>query len=286
MLGTVAFEKLSTEDFKWLQSWLKDCSAIVLEDGRKFVAEKRLHGLLWKHKVTTFKDLCHYLRQGTHHDLTADAIEAMTANETWFFRDPAYFELLRCSVLPGLIKARQESRQLRLWSAGCSSGQEAYSVAMLLKGLPELAGWDVTLFASDLSQRQIDRARRGIYTREEVNRGLPASMLTQYFQQDGIVWTAKEELRSRVQFQTLSLHEPWAPMPAFDLILLRNVLFYFDESTRLELLWRMRKQLAGDGCLMLGGLEKSDLLEGYELNGNEKSWVYRRTQWAPVAKAA
>jgi chemotaxis protein methyltransferase CheR len=286
MLGTVAFEKLSAEDFKWLQGWLRERSAIVLEDGRKFVAEKRLHALLWKHKVPTFKDLCLYLRQGTHDDLHADAIEAMTANETWFFRDPAYFEMLRSSILPALMKARQEKRQLRIWSAGCSSGQEAYSLAMLLQDIPQLADWDVCLQATDLSQRQIERARQGIYTREEVNRGLPSAQLMKHFQQDGIVWTVKEPLKKQVQFQTLTLHEPWAPMPAFDLILLRNVLFYFDESTRLELLWRMRKQLATDGCLLLGALEKSDLLEGFEQGGNEKSWYYRRTQWAPAAKAA
>ena len=286
MIGTVAFEKISAEDFQWLKNWIKDNTAIVMDDGRKFVAEKRLHSLLWKHKIPTFKELCKYLKVGLDAGLKADALEAITANDTWFFRDPHYFDLLKTQIIPHLMRTRQSSRKLRIWSAGCSTGQEAYSLAILLDTMPLLEGWDVQLMASDLSSRQIERAKQGVYSREEVNRGLPAVHLTKYFQQEGMAWAARESLKEKIQFNVIRLDEAWSPMPTFDLVLLRNVLIYFDEASRLDLLWRMRKQISVDGSLVLGSAEQNDLNDGFELAGHEKARYYQRIQGIVTAKAA
>jgi chemotaxis protein methyltransferase CheR len=259
MTTTVALERLAEEDFKALQKWLKLYGSISLGDSLRLVAEKSLHPLLWKHKIATFHELCGYLTRGLMFDLQNDVIEAITAKATSFFRDPACFEYLRTQVLPALIKSRAETRELRLWSAGCASGQEAYSLAMLLAGMPELDGWKLTLLATDISKRHIERARHGIFTREEISQGLPMIQLLEHFQQDGIVWTARPALRERIQFQVLRLDQAWEPMPAFDLILLRNVLSTLEEGKRTDLLFNAYDQTAADGYLMLGNHEKNEL---------------------------
>jgi chemotaxis protein methyltransferase CheR len=259
MTSTATIEKLAQEDFKSLQAWLLARGSVALGDSQLQAAEKRLYPLLWKHKVATFHELCAFLQRSTMAALHADVIEALTSNSTWFFRDPACFEYLRAHVLPQLIEARSASRELRVWSAGCSSGQEAYSLAMLLAAMPELDGWKVTLLASDLSQRQVDRARQGIYTRDEVSQGLPSALMLQHFQQDGIVWTARPALKERIQFQALRLDQSWPEMPGFDLIVMRNVLPTLEAGKRLCVLHDVYAQLAPEGVLMLGSQEENEL---------------------------
>jgi chemotaxis protein methyltransferase CheR len=285
MIGALALEKLSNDDFKWFQGWLKESSAIHMDDGRKFVAEKRLHPLLWKHKIPSFHELCAYLRRGLVLDLQADVMEAITGNDTWFFRDPAAFEQLRTLALPTLIKSRAQSRRLRIWSAGCATGQEAYSLAMILNGMPQLAEWDIQILATDLSKRHIDRATQGVFTRDEVSRGLATTQLLEHFTQDGLNWAVKPALRQKIQFQELRLDQPWGPLPAFDLIVMRNVLFHFDQTGRQDLCQRMQEQLGPEGILMLGANEHNELAEGFEALGEERHHFYRKLELA-TAKAA
>jgi chemotaxis protein methyltransferase CheR len=285
MTTTVALEKLAEEDFKALQKWLKLYGSIDLGDTQRLVAEKRLHPLLWKHKIATFHELCGYLTRGLMFDLQNDVIEAVTAKSTSFFRDPACFEYLRAQVLPALIKSRAETRELRLWSAGCGSGQEAYSLAILLSSLPELADWKISLLASDISKRHIARARQGIYTREEANQGLPMLQLLQHFQQDGLVWTARPELRERIQFQVLRLDQAWEPMPAFDLIVMRNVLATLEESKRPGILLDAYEQLAADGYLMLGNHEANEF-SAHDSDEDAYFHCYRHSAMAITTQAA
>ena len=277
MIGTTSFAKMEFEDFRWMQEWIYAYSAIIIEDGRKFVVEKKLHPILVKHKLPSFSAFFKMISSGYAAELHADTIEALTANETWFYRDPVHFELLKQRVLPDLIERHKHDRTLHIWSAGCSTGQEAYSLAMLLAETPALDGWKIWLLGTDLSYRQIQRAREGRYGREEASRGLPSAQLMRHFKQDGLQWQAKAELRASVEFQVLRLEQAWRPLPSFDLVLMRNVLFHFNEAHRLDLLWRVRKQMAHDGILMLGALEKNELADSFEAEGNERFPFYRKT---------
>jgi chemotaxis protein methyltransferase CheR len=259
MLGTTA-DRIRIDDFRWLQGLLQERSSVVLEDSRKFLAEKRLGHLVMRLGVPGFRELFAELKRGLSAPLIDEVVDLLAGGETWFFRDVAAFNQLRREVLPRLVAARRAERRLRLWSAGCGSGQEAYSLAMLLDHeVPELAAWDVQLLATDLLPSQVQRAKEGLYSREEVNHGLPAAMLPDYFEQEDLDWRVRAHLRSRVDFRVLRLDRPWeAGLPPFDLVLLRNVLVYFDAATRLDVLRRMEGQLAPDGCLLLGCREHLD----------------------------
>ena len=269
-------DSIRTDDYTWLQAWLHGHSSIVLEPGRKFLAEKRLRPLLWQHQMPDFKALFSQLKAQPSSPLAAEVLEALTQSETWFFRDMPFFELLRERLLPE-ARYRRAGKRVRIWSAGCSTGQEAYSLAMLLH-LTWGPNWTdhAQIVATDISPRQVAHAREGSYTREEVNRGLPINYLTRYFTQSGTHWKIAEELKQGIEFSPQRLDKPWHYHEEFDIILMRNVLVYFDESTRLELLWRTRKQLAEDGVLLLGALENCELKEGMPRQEGGKIWYYQR----------
>lgn len=270
-------QKISKEDFTWLQAWLFERSAIVLEDGRKFLAEKRLQPLLFHLHAADLGQLMGRLRAQPDGSLAAEVLEALTQSETWFFRDLPLFEHLRDQIVPSLL-AQQPSRPVRIWSAACSTGQEPYSLAMHLAGKlgPDWAR-RVQIDASDLSARQVAHAKDGAYARDEVNRGLPSMLLSRHFTQLGTRWHIEESLREAVSFEALRLDQPWEPRALYDVILLRNVLFYFNEGTRTELLWRIRKQLTPNGVLILGSAEQNDLDEGFDKLDLGRFWVYQRS---------
>jgi chemotaxis protein methyltransferase CheR len=276
-MGDLEFlEKIKPDDFEWLQGWLRKHSAIQLEPSRKFLAEKRLRPLLAPRGLPDLRTLFGLLRPGTDAGLEEEVLEALTKSETWFFRDMPVFEALRDSLLPGL-QAGAPDRRIRIWSAGCSTGQEPYSLAMHLEsrwGADWHRRFEIT--ATDLSARQVAHARDGAYDRESVNRGLPAAFLTRYFTQLGTRWHISEDLRAAVEFRPLRLDQPWTPMAPFDAILLRNVLPYFDEATRLDLLWRVRKQLAPGGILILGASETNELEGVFECADDGRCRVYRQ----------
>jgi chemotaxis protein methyltransferase CheR len=273
-----AWDGISPESYRFLQDYVYRESGIVLEDDKHYLLQARLMPILKKDQLRTIDEVCDRLRVGNT-DLRQRVVEAMTTNETLFFRDPAAFDALKTSVIPALVKAREASRRLSFWSAAASSGQEAYSLAILLLelGLPA-QGWNIQILGTDLSNQVLDRARQGRYMQIEVNRGLPAQYLVRYFSKQGLEWQLKDSVRSMVTFQKFDLRQSPAPLGAFDVVLCRNVLIYFDTPTKKKILTGLRSVFRDDGALLLGGAEAIlDLDAGYTRQVVGQASVYRRT---------
>jgi chemotaxis protein methyltransferase CheR len=209
--------------------------------------------------------------------LHRQVVEAMTTNETSFFRDFHPFEALRKIVLPDLIAKRGQTRELAIWCAACSAGQEPYSLAMLMREhFPQLAGWRVRILATDLSTDILARAREGRYSQIEVNRGLPAPLLLKYFRKQGCDWYLRDDIRRMVDFQIVNLAAPWPPLAPLDFVMLRNVLIYFSIETKKEILAKVRRVLKPDGYLFLGAAETTfNIDEGFERVQLERAACYR-----------
>ena len=253
---------LSIASFEFVRLVLRQRSAHCLEDDKAYLVETRLLPLARRHGFGSVEELVLRLRGRTNERLLAELVEAMAINETSFFRDGLPFEVLRQTVLPELVRRRADVRRLNVWSAGCSSGQEAYSIALLLRHhFPDLAGWGIRLLGSDLSAAMLERARQGCYSDLEVSRGLPAELLNGYFQRQADGWQIADDVRRMVEFRPINLNGPWPPLPPLDLVLLRNVLIYFDVPTRQQMLNRVRRVLRPDGYLLLGGAETTQNLD-------------------------
>jgi chemotaxis protein methyltransferase CheR len=247
---------LELEEFHFIREFVYRMASIVIEEDKHYLVEYRLTPLMEREGMRSFRHLVSELRQPTSTTLRSQVVAAMTTNETYFFRDALPFDALRRVVLPRLIERRRSARSLNLFFGGCSSGQEPYSVAMLLRSeFPELADWNLSLTAVDISGEMIRRARAGRYTQFEVNRGLPARMLVKYFQKEGIDWQLSEAIRSMVDFREVNLMQAFDSCFGVDLIFLRNVLIYFDQNFRGQLLEQIQRALRPDGCLMLGAAE-------------------------------
>jgi chemotaxis protein methyltransferase CheR len=254
---------LSQADFDYVRALVQKRSAIVLEDEKLSLAETRLEALARREGLDSVEQLLGRLRANPAKGLRQKVVEAMTANETGFFRDPRPFAMLKQVVVPELMKRRAAERRLHVWCAAGSTGQEPYSLAMLLReNFPGLAGWDVRIVASDLSAEALKKARRGRYSQPEVNRGLSADLLAKYFQRQGAEWQVKDDLRRMVGFCRINLIGPWPALPPLDVILIRNVLIYFDVATRRQILGKARRLLRPDGYLFLGGAETTIDLDG------------------------
>jgi len=256
-------EALSPGGYAYLQRLLAERTGIVLDAGKEYLAEARLHALMQSEGFRTVGSLLDALRADEHPGpLHRRAIEAMLNGETSFFRDHYPFEALRTTILPALIAKRAATRTLNLWCAASASGQEAYSLAMLLLELaPPLKDWNVTLLATDASEAMLERGRAGAYRQIEVNRGLPANYLVKYFERVGDEYRVKERVRAMVRFSHLNLVEPWPKLPPFDVILMRNVLLYFSSETRRTILQSVVKSLRSDGTMIVGGGETSLALD-------------------------
>ena len=267
---------LTTADFDYVRTFVRERSAIVLEPGKEYLVESRLKPLARTLGVDTINELIAQLRKGSV-DLQTAVVEAMTTNETSWFRDHHPFEVLRNAVIPYLIDRRSGTRTLRIWSAACSTGQEPYSLAMMLReSFPKLASWQVQIVATDLSTEVLDKAREGKYAQLEANRGLPAPMLVRWFDRDGMGWRVKPEIRAAVEFKELNLVRRWPSMQPWDLVLLRNVLIYFDPATKTDILGRVHSLLAPDGFLLLGAAETTlNTHGGFERVPYEKAGCYR-----------
>ncbi len=253
---------LETSNFEYVRAVLRERSGHHLEDDKAYLVETRLLPVARRHGLASVDDLVRRLRSRPNEKLLGELVEAMTINETFFFRDGHPWSALRQHVLPELIRRRSAVRCLNIWSAACASGQEAYSVAMLLRDdFPALAGWNVRLIASDLSTAMLERARRGRYSELEAARGLAPELLRTYFEHQQHGWHIRDELRRMVEFRCINLSGPWPDLPLFDLILLRNVLIYFDVPTRQDILRRVRRRLQPDGYLLLGGAETTHNLD-------------------------
>jgi chemotaxis protein methyltransferase CheR len=247
---------LKAEDFEYVRRLLREEAAIEIEDGKAYFVEARLEVLAIREGFASSADLMARLKLGKRDGLRLKAVEAMTQNETSFFRDARSFEEIRRSVLPDLIGRRAERRRLKVWSAACSSGQEPFSLAlMIMEDFPELAEWDLSILASDLSTEMVERARAGRYSQAEVNRGLPAALLIKYFRREGLVWTIQESVRRSVEFQAINLVGQWPAVTDIDLMVLRNVLIYLAIDDRKAILARVAGVLAPHGYLWLGSAE-------------------------------
>lgn len=253
---------LSSASFEYVRTILHQRSSHYLEDDKTYLVETRLLSLAQRHGFATVEDLLLRLRSKGDEKLLGELVEAMAINETSFFRDGHPYEALRQAVLPDLIQRRSAVRHLNIWSAACSSGQEPYSVAMLLRHhFPALSGWTIRLIASDLSTAILARAAQGRYSDLEVSRGLPADLRDIYFHKKADGWHLRDDLRRTVEFRYINLGSAWPPLPPLDLVLMRNVLIYFDLSTRQRILARLHRAMQPDGYLMLGGAETTHNLD-------------------------
>ena len=246
----------SAEGLQYLRDLVRRRSAIVVEADKNYLVESRLSPIVRELKLAGIDELLVQVKKNEHSALCRKVIEAMTTNETSFFRDIHPWETLKNTILPELIKTRQTSRRLRIWCAAASTGQEPYTIAMVIREhFPELASWDVQILGTDLNATVLDRARAGVYKQLEVNRGLPAAMLIKYFERSGTEWTVKPDLKRMMAFQELNLLERWSLFSMNDVVFMRNVLIYFDTTVKRDILGRVRDKLAPDGFLVLGGAE-------------------------------
>lgn len=244
---------LTEDDVSLVLRCVRERAGLVFEPEKHYLVENRVHKLALLRGMET-QPLLQALRDGDP-VLCADVAEAMAIQETYFFRDPWLFDSLRDDVIPTLLRRRSAERSLNIWCAACASGQEAWSVAMLLAQMPELASWDLQIIGSDFSPAALERARSGRYNHMEVNRGLPARELATHFLRKGLEWEVGPQLRRSVSFRSINLVETWPDLPRFDIVLLRNVLIYFDTATRRDVLQRARRVMREDGFLFLGGSE-------------------------------
>jgi chemotaxis protein methyltransferase CheR len=247
-------ESISAENYAFLQSQIYKESGIVLDETKHYLIESRLLPIVQKERLATLNDLCALLRAVDGIQLRRQVVEAMTTNETLFFRDTVLFDALHKHVLPEIVERRKMSQTLKIWSAAASSGQEAYSLAILLLEMG-LSGWNIKILGTDLNTQILERARTGRYMQIEVNRGLPAKYLVKYFQRAGLEWQIKPELRSMVDFQPFDLRQRMSGMGPFDLVLCRNVLIYFDKETKKRILGEIHGVLPSKGLLILGSAE-------------------------------
>ena len=244
-------------DFEYIRRLVHDRAAIVLEDSKSYLVDARLTPLAKEKGFKSLGELVQMLReQPPHSPLIENVVEAMTTNETSFFRDIAPFEALRTEVLPAVIKSNSNRKELNLWCAACSSGQEPYSVLIDIKEhFPELDEWKVSFFATDISTKMCDRTKNGEYSQLEVNRGLPAKLLVKYFRRKGIRWQVKDSFRSALSVRELNLIQPWPPLPSLDVVFIRNVMIYFNIETKRQILMKLKRVLRPGGFIFLGGAE-------------------------------
>jgi len=249
--------EMERADFEFLRTFLFERSAIVLGEDKRYLVASRLAPVARHYGLDSISQMVHQIRQTQDTDVATSVIEAMTINETLWFRDLKPFSALREELIPAVIERNQARRRLSVWSAAASTGQEIYSVAMLLKqDFPELDGWTCSLVGTDLSATVLEKARSGRFSTLEVNRGLPVQMLTRFFTRDGSHYVLDESIRRMVSFSQLNLAGQWPVLlPKFDVIFLRNVLIYFENNTKERIIALISKQLAPHGYLVLGTAE-------------------------------
>ncbi|MDQ6992248.1 MAG: protein-glutamate O-methyltransferase CheR [Mariprofundus sp.] len=255
--------KLTTEDFEFIRQLVKNHSGIDLGLDKAYLAEARLAGIARMQRLGSLSELVAQLRTLSSSSLLMREVgEAMLIAETSFFRDIHPFDMLRLTVLPELIIRHAGRRRLRIWCAACSSGQEPYSIAMLIREhFPQLAGWDIKIIATDISHTILERAREGRFNQMEVGRGLPAPLLVRYFSRKGLNWYANDEIRRMVTFEYMNLSNPAGKQREMDVVFLRNVLIYFDAPLKKAILQRVRQSMHADGYLFLGSSETTVYLD-------------------------
>lgn len=267
----------SEQAFAYLRKLIYDSSAIVLEPDKRYLLEARLNPLLVREQLASYDDLVTRL-QGGNAALRQRVVESLTTHETSFFRDLHPFEVFRKNIVPQLLMEQAASKRVNIWCGAASTGQEPYSIAFILRecGL-HLAGWNVKMLATDISVDILNRARNGMFSQLEVNRGLPVPMLVKFFEKIGLDWRVKEEVRRMIDFRQLNLIESWPPLEQMDVVFLRNVLIYFDVPTKKKIFERLSAILRPGGFLFLGGVETTlNLSSNFQQVQYGKATCYQR----------
>ncbi len=247
---------MKPDDFEFIAGVLKDRSGLSIGPDKTYLLESRLTPIARQNKLDDLDALIDLARKSRSEALLSEITEAMTTNESFFFRDNTPFEIFQKTVLPDLLSARESRKSLRIWSAACSTGQEAYSLAMILREMSaQLAGWRIEIVGTDLSKEVLEKAKVGIYSQFEVQRGLPINLLMKYFTQVNELWQIDAAIRAMVSYREFNLLEDLKSLGTFDVIFCRNVLIYFDQPTKSKVLDAMTNILAKDGCLFMGAAE-------------------------------
>jgi chemotaxis protein methyltransferase CheR len=247
---------VTPQDYDYLRTLVKARSGLTLSADKHYLVESRLLPVARKAGLVTLGELVRKLQGAGGDSLTIDVVEAMTTNESFFFRDKFPFENFRTFIIPALLEARASQRRIRIWCAAASTGQEPYSLAMIVKEMGCLLdGFRVEILATDLSNEVLERAKSGLYSQFEVQRGLPIQLLVKYFTQAGEMWRIAPEIRDMVQFRPINLIRNFSNLGLFDIVFCRNVLIYFDQDTKITVLERIAGVTSCDGYLALGGAE-------------------------------
>jgi chemotaxis protein methyltransferase CheR len=273
-------------DYEYLRKLLKDNSGLDLSADKQYLIESRLLPLSRKCGLPSIGELVQKMKGGSA-AIIAQVVEAMTTNETFFFRDKVPFDHFRDSIMPEILQARAGRKSIRIWCAAGSTGQEPYSLAMCLKEMSAAAaGWRIEIIATDLSQEVLEKSKAGIYSQFEVQRGLPIQLLVKYFKQTGEFWQINADIRAMVQHRQLNLLHDFSQLGVFDVIFCRNVLIYFDQDTKINIFNRLAKTMEPDGFLVLGAAETVVGLTDVFKPFPEKRGLYRPSGVRPAAAAA
>ena len=276
---------MNQPDYEFLRKLLRDKSGLDLSADKQYLIESRLLPLARKAGLASISDLVQKLKDGSS-TLINQVVEAMTTNETFFFRDKVPFDHFREVIMPELLKARANRKSIRIWCAACSTGQEPYSLAMILKEMSAaLQGWRVEIIATDLSQEVLEKSKTGLYSQFEVQRGLPIQLLVKYFKQVGELWQINSDVRAMVQHRQLNLLHDFSSLGTFDVVFCRNVLIYFDQDMKINIFGRLARLMEPDGFLVLGAAETVVGLTDVFKPLPDRRGLYRPSGVASGAKA-
>jgi chemotaxis protein methyltransferase CheR len=275
MNSPTSIAEIHSDNYRFLQERVYSQTGIVLDGDKHYLFETRLTPIVRQLGLGSINDLCALLQATTREtEVGRQVVEAMTTNETYFFRDPAHYDAIRTVLLPRLKDDRQDTKKLRFWSAAASTGQEAYSLAMLLLE-SGLSDWNLQILGTDFSSKALERARSGKYQQTEVNRGLPAALVAKHFCRSGVEWQLTEPVRRMVSFETIDLRRSMRALGPFDLVFCRNVMIYFDTATRKNILKELHGTLLPGGWLLLGGAETAfGVEEWFEIKTVGSATVY------------
>jgi chemotaxis protein methyltransferase CheR len=268
---------LASADFDYIAKLVKDEAGITLETGKEYLVTSRVEPVAKSLGYPSISALVDHIKKSGDLARRRQLVESLTTHETSFFRDHEPFEALRKTILPELILKQREKRELTIWCGAASSGQESYSLCMLLREhFPEIKDWKMNFTSTDISRPILERCKTGVYNQIEVNRGLPIRFLAKYFDKQGSDWIIKPEIRNMVRFSEMNLLKPFTGLTQCDLIMLRNVLIYFDLPTKREILGRVKRILKPTGYLFLGTAETTlNVCEGFERVPFEKTSCYK-----------
>jgi chemotaxis protein methyltransferase CheR len=261
MSSQVSIAEIHPENYRFLQEHIYSQAGIVLEEDKHYLFESRLAPIVRQLGLESINDLCALIQSSRQPEVGHQVVEAMTTNETYFFRDPSHYDAIRTVLLPRLMEERRGTKKLRFWSAASSTGQEAYSLAMLLIEAG-LSDWNIQILGTDFSSQVVERARSGKYQQIEVNRGLPATLLIKHFRRSGADWQLCDPALRMVSFETIDLRKSMRALGPFDLVFCRNVMIYFDAKTKTNILKELHGTMYRGGWLLLGGAETACGVEG------------------------